>query len=173
MADPDYFRSPFPALPDFPLIHYFYPVLQGTQAQSLEPHYKTRGYLIFLEMSSSSSSSSGSPYWHHGTASQTSQEEFDPENIDMTFSRQRERRYTTITLREIRYPLGCPCHPADPEAAKKQRYRAPSPDSRPSYIYHSRPELTPRTESQDSTASDTSQTSRGRFGSLFRRVSNT
>lgn len=97
----------------------------------------------------------------------------DPEISNLM--REQERRFTTITLKEIRYPLGCPCHPRDAEQTKKAPLRSLSPDSRPPlYVGHSRPEFVERTNSTDSTASSSSRETRSaRRGltSFFRRVS--
>ena len=81
---------------------------------------------------------------------------------DMSFLvTERARRFTTITLKEVRYPSGCPCHPKDEETVKlyERLGRAASPDGRPAlYVRHSRPELTERSNSSDSTNTNESST---------------
>lgn len=109
--------------------------------------------------------------------------EYSFDDPEMSFPvRDQQRRFTTITLREIRYPLGCPCHPKDPEAAKRHtsHIRSTSPDSRPPlWTAHSRPEIVQRSNSSDSTTSTNSNESmrsrgpRQALGSFFRRISST
>ena len=98
---------------------------------------------------------------------------------DMSFLvTERARRFTTITLKEVRYPSGCPCHPKDEETVKlyERLGRAASPDGRPAlYVRHSRPELTERSNSSDSTNTNESsrRSTRQALGSFFRRLSST
>ncbi|ETN47024.1 uncharacterized protein HMPREF1541_01214 [Cyphellophora europaea CBS 101466] len=42
-----------------------------------------------------------------------------PDPTNMMRDRREQPRYTTITLREIRFPNGCPCHPATPQAGRE------------------------------------------------------
>jgi hypothetical protein len=69
----------------------------------------------------------------------------------------RETRYTTITLREIHFPAGCPCHPKYPQ----KHSRPPTPPSREPWLPRGRPTLVERTgsTSSSSSASTTSQSS--------------
>ena len=100
--------------------------------------------------------------------------EYSFDDPEMSFLvRDQPRRYTTITLKEIKYSYGCDCHPAQPTKKQPERTRALSPDSRPAlYTPHSRPEVIQRnnsTDSTDSNASTQSNTGR-RLRSFFRQL---
>lgn len=85
--------------------------------------------------------------------------------------REPQRRCTTITLREIKYPYGCPCHP-EPTSDNPRRksslphfqsanelYRVSSWDRDSNrWRPHARPELTRRADSETSTGSQNSDT---------------
>ncbi|KAK4937640.1 hypothetical protein LTR10_021786 [Elasticomyces elasticus] len=72
------------------------------------------------------------------------------------------RRYTTITLREIYYPSGCPCHPPEQPDKKGKRKQHDHPPNHfriddaldgPMWLGHARPTLAERTPSQSSAVS--------------------
>src|SRR4051812_6721267 len=73
------------------------------------------------------------------------------------------RRYTTITLREIYYPGGCPCHPIEKPSrkGKKKKCEHQPPTLRPDsfeinenlWLGHARPVMTDRSQSQSSESS--------------------
>lgn len=149
------------------------------------PHNPKPRHLLIFNMSTSSGQPS-SPAQVIGTPLP----DYSFDDPEMSFPvREQQRRFTTITLREIRYPLGCPCHPKGSEAANTQsnqyrsgtsHYRSQSPDSRPAiYTHHSRPEIVQRSNSSDSTTSTNSndstrsRTARQALGNFFRRISST
>lgn len=72
----------------------------------------------------------------------------DQSNVPVSFMRgPRAGRCVTITLQEIRFPVGCPCHPVDPEGLKKadkKKQKQPltfEPMFASSWVPHSRPAL--------------------------------
>ncbi len=72
----------------------------------------------------------------------------------------RETRRTTITLQEILFPSGCPCHPGRPD----QHRRATSPSPRTTWVPRGCPEVierptSERTSSSNSNSSSASQSS--------------
>lgn len=117
-----------------------------------------------------------------------------PDTLQALFHvREPQRRCTTITLREIRYPYGCPCHPEPPSDDKRRKSSLPHVQSA-NELYrvsswdrdmnrwrpHARPELTRRADSESSTASDGSNDSSTRskprilrpFSRLLNRLGN-
>lgn len=85
-------------------------------------------------------------------------------------SHEARRRYTTITLREIYYPGGCPCHPVPPPLSKKNKKdkknkpnQPPPPDlfdiNESLWLGHARPVFTERSASQSSGSSSSSTNS--------------
>lgn len=158
-----------------------YPTVSGDRLTRRQSHssrttrVQRTNCLKFTMSTSSSSTSSSSSINEFFDVPDEALPGYSEEDPDMPLHmRERQRRFTTITLREITYPLGCPCHPKDAEDAKRFR-RSYSPDSRPIlYVPHSRPEVVQRTNSQDSTASNNSNSSRPTrqsLGSFFRRTS--
>jgi len=81
------------------------------------------------------------------------------------------RRYTTITLREIYYPGGCPCHPKERKSAKKsgkskqEPTKTQTPQFEPDPLHdcmwmgHARPTINERTASHSSESSSRSSSS--------------
>ncbi|KAK5237705.1 hypothetical protein LTR47_000797, partial [Exophiala xenobiotica] len=68
---------------------------------------------------------------------------------------ERRRRFTTITLREIYYPSGCPCHPKEKKPDKKgkrkqqeqthpNQFRIEDALDMPLWLGHARPTMTER-----------------------------
>jgi hypothetical protein len=64
----------------------------------------------------------------------------DSDIIITQHNRGRQTRLTTITLREIVFPAGCPCHPAQPYAIR----RPPTPPYRDFYVPRGRPTVIER-----------------------------
>jgi len=76
------------------------------------------------------------------------------------------RRYTTITLREINYPGGCPCHPKEVKGKKKAKKATQQPPplhfsdvNESLWLGHARPMVTERSQSRSTEISNSSSAS--------------
>lgn len=136
--------------------------------------FHVKGSLSYKTLESDGIAIMSNTYSRHGSVSLYNLEDNNVPSEVALYLPEQPRRCTTITLREIRYPEGCPCHPKDSEKAKKQAEKLKRleflDNATPAYVPHARPEMTIRSDSLNSTSSSSSPT-RASLSRFFRRSS--